>query len=366
MLIEPITQIPKIPLSGGPGAGKTTSLSRLRDRLSGLGKTPIIVPETATHIFGAGLSPEVLNHEGLLQESIFEHQLSQEKYFSDRAHVLMTKHHKSPVLILDRTLLDIQAYCSKDEWKRLMVSRNVTQSELDQRYPSTIFLEVAPPEFYTVENNVQRRESYDDAVILNEKTKNAYLGTHMYIADNCGTFETKMSHVEAYALHIIGYPEPIEDEVKYTIDPQFKPGDIPKEVQWVKSTITQDYLVRDDPHWVERIRKRVFDDNGIYFTYTQKNRDTKVEKEEIINSYQYALLESTRRDHSKQTVRKNRYTFLYKNQYFELDFFINKPLILLELEKTIIQKEIVLPAWLPILDEVTNDPRYKNEIIAQQ
>ncbi len=364
MFIDMFSSIPKIPLSGGPCSGKTTSLSRLRDRLSGLGKIPIIVPETATHIFAAGLSPKVLNNDLLLQESIFEHQLSQEKFFSDRAHVLMTKYNKSPVLILDRTLLDIQAYCTKDDWMQLMASKNVTQTQLNQRYPSTIFLEVAPPEFYTTENNKERRETYEEAFVLNEKTKNVHLGTHMYIADNSGTFETKMSHVEAYGLHVIGYPDPIEDEVKYTVDLQFKPGDIPQDVQWVKSTITQDYLQSDDPDWVKRIRKRVFDDNGIHFTYTQKNRHTKVEKEQIISPHEYALLESKHRDLSKQTVRKDRYTFLYKNQYFELDFFMSMSLILLELEKTVVQKEIILPEWLPVLEDVTNDPCYKNEVIA--
>ena len=53
-------------------------------------------------------------------------------------------------------------------------------------------------------------------------------------------------------------------------------------------------------------------------------------------------------------------------QYFELDIFKDKDLIMLEIELTEEQKVVQLPEWLPIIREVTYDTNFRNEAIAKQ
>ncbi len=45
----------KIVLTGGPGAGKTTSLSYLYDKLSDLGFRVIMIPEAARMVLSSGI-----------------------------------------------------------------------------------------------------------------------------------------------------------------------------------------------------------------------------------------------------------------------------------------------------------------------
>ena len=53
-------------------------------------------------------------------------------------------------------------------------------------------------------------------------------------------------------------------------------------------------------------------------------------------------------------------------QYFELDIFKDKDLIMLEIELTEEQKVVHLPEWLPIIREVTDDLSYRNVAIAKR
>ena len=76
--------IPKIVLTGGPCAGKTTALSHLFDRLASMGMKPIMVPEAATVVIGAGVTPGSVT-TGEFQAGIMRAQLALENIFETYA-----------------------------------------------------------------------------------------------------------------------------------------------------------------------------------------------------------------------------------------------------------------------------------------
>jgi thymidylate kinase/CYTH domain-containing protein len=349
--------IPVIPITGPPCSGKTTVLSIIRSELLSLDYSPLIIPETATAIFGMGLDKTLLPSIDL-QKQVFQYQLQQENYtiaYAEKIALLG----KKPVIICDRSLLDGQAYTTSDDWETVLNELNFRQTEIAHRYSSSIYLEVAPEQFYTRENNEFRDETYEEAIVLGEKIKTSYLSNHLWIVDNRGDFETKKFDAKSNLRHILGYPEPIEDELKFEVLSKIAPKDL--RIPYVKSEITQHYLVSDDSRKIRRVRKRVFPDSVTIFTYTSKDRETKVEREKIITMRDYFLLLGNAIP-SKKPVIKDRYCFIWKNQYFELDFFKNidrNPL--LEIEKTKIQTEVIIPEWLGDVENVTDLSSHQNE-----
>ncbi len=89
------------------------------------------------------------------------------------------------------------------------------------------------------------------------------------------------------------------------------------------------------------------------------------EKEERVSARTYRELLSTKLE-GVPTLYKKRICFVYMEQYFELDIFKDKDLIMLEIELTEEQKVVQLPEWLPIIREVTYDTNFRNEAIAKQ
>src|SRR4051794_7921454 len=108
----------KIVLTGGPCAGKTTSISVITERLEHLGWRVFRVPETATLFFGGGCS-----FLGLDQEQIFTFQvnllramLAVEDSFTQIAESCGQK----SVVLCDRGAMDTSAYMSRELWERVL------------------------------------------------------------------------------------------------------------------------------------------------------------------------------------------------------------------------------------------------------
>lgn len=71
-------------------------------------------------------------------------------------------------------------------------------------------------------------------------------------------------------------------------------------------------------------------------------------------------------DSVKTPILKDRYLFVYDNQYFTLDVFRNLELCLLEVEPTEENSKISLPSKLVILDDVTDNADYRNFRLFEQ
>jgi len=162
---------------------------------------------------------------------------------------------------------------------------------------------------------------------------------------------------------ILGEPTPSEIERKFLIE---KP-DVSGIPMCSKADIIQTYLVSTNGT-ERRVRQRGTKESGFNFYYTEKTEvafgeRAEVEKRISMKEYVDYLTEA---DTSLNSIHKTRYCFLYKNQYFEMDFYpFSEDKAIVEIELNNINQAIEMPPFINVIKEVTNDNLYKNYSLAQ-
>ena len=358
----------RIGLSGGPASGKSTSLSMIEKLLTErFGKKVFIVPETATELIVNGIAPGGPIGMDEFQEIVIEKQLAKEELYLRVAE----KYYNSDdvVILYDRTVLDLLAYTSREYFDKLLQSRGYTMADMINRYDAIIHLVTSAKgtDCYTTENNAARRETAEEAIVMDEKTLAANIvHPHLRVIDNSTNFEEKIQRVANVIFEMLGVPSPSEIEKKYLIK---RPSqEILEGLDYVsKNEIVQTYLASNDPNVERRIRQRGTPSHGYSFYYTEKipvSSVERIEKERRISMDEYiGYLEEA--DTNLHQVRKTRYCFIYENQYFELDVYpYSKEYAIVEIELPNSTSEVVLPPFLNVIKEVTDDERYKNHSIA--
>lgn len=153
-------EIPKIVITGGPCAGKTTGLLYLQKDMTELGFLPIIIPEAATILYLSGIKP---NHIGGFLEfdrQLLKMKIWQENLFYNLAKIAALKGEK-PILLLDRGIMDGMAYNDSDEFMGLLKDEGLSTPSTLERYDMVIHLRsvaFGAENFYTTLNNKARQE----------------------------------------------------------------------------------------------------------------------------------------------------------------------------------------------------------------
>lgn len=351
--------IKKIILTGGPCAGKSTSISKIKRKFEEEGFIVLVVPETATELIEMGIKPFGENKVDMyeFQKYVFSHQLNKEALID--AYINQNKN-KDIIVLYDRSLIDNKSYVSEEDFKRLLKEFNLTEAELYHRYDMAIHLLTAAKgtEFYTLENNQARSESKEEAIIQDDKTLNCYLGfPHHIIIDNSTSFEDKINRV---ITEIDGSTKGKMTTIKQR---KYLVSDIDNEFleKYARCTlITQTYLNRTDKDVM--VRKVDYgDSNSYYISIKSKTNKTseKIVTERIITEKEYNDLISDRKDF----IKKERYCFEYDNRVYRLDKFEND-LMLLETEGY--SENINLPKMFNIDSDVTDDENYSNRNLAKK
>lgn len=367
-------KIPIIAIDGGPCSGKTSAMATVTEKLSDFGFKVFVVPEAATIIINSGFDPRVFKDEPeilRIQEAIFNTQLHLEQQCADTADKLRHSiNEQKPLLLCDRGIFGAKAYfperCS-GYFETLAKLKGLETAELMNRYNGVIHLVTAAEgaeKFYTLENNKARRETLEEARVIDQKIKNCWIGhPHLKVIDNSTDFEGKKHRVLTAICRFLEIPAPIEIERKFLV--KIVDVDILAFCQHRKIEIEQFYLNSTSGEEL-RLRKRGYDGSYSYFL-TKKiktaNPMVRFETEKIISHYDFLVM-SENADKSKSIIKKDRICFLHNNQYFELDFFRSpkrlKDLILLEIELTEQNDKVEIPDWIQIEKEVTGDPEYSN------
>ncbi len=356
----------RIVLTGGPSAGKTTALAYMSNWCTEHGYTPLIVPEAATVLIGGGLIPT----RPEFQNAVFTYVDTMEHIFEESAQELI-KSGEKPVIICDRGRKDQEAYMGRDAFDRMCTERGVSSvMARDEHYDGVIFLRSAAngaEEFYGNASNATRYESLEEARALDNRTLDAWVGTpHLFVIENSKgeSFDIKMSKTVATLARILGEPEPVETERKFLLK-YFDRSELPPHTAPID--IVQTYLVSAHGH-VERVRARG-QNNQWVFTHTIKEYrapGVSIEREENITEreYQNHLI---RRDTRCFVIHKTRYCFAFEGHYCELDVFSEayKGIVMLEIEVPESDRRVLLPPYLSIDREVTDDPDYSNYALAQ-
>jgi len=364
----------RIVLTGGPCAGKTTALARIREHFSSHGFRIYTVPETATILLTNGLSFKDIPTSQLFvaQSNMMKSQIALEDTFTDIARSTGEK----AIIICDRGAVDPAAFISKTMWQAILDENNTSEQKLYSRYDAVVHLvtvAIGAEQFYTLENNAARSETPEQSAAVDKRLREVWLGhPHLRVIDNRTDFNEKINRVITAISGVVGIPEPIEIERKFIV----RDFDLSKmTVPYSAAEIEQTYLIT--PVGEEaRVRKRGA--NGSFFYVHTIKKDAghgkKYETERTLSPKEYVNLLSYA-DPARKTIKKTRYCFLYENQYFELDEYDtmiwSEELNLgyrhvMEIELTHIDQEVKMPPFIDIICEVTGDKRFSNYNLAKK
>ena len=364
---EAMKDIKRIVLTGGPCAGKTTALVRIIEHFSNLGFKVFTVPEVPTMYSQGGwsyLTPNpALYYEG--EKAILETQLALEDSFMRLAEVCT----KPTFVVCDRGTLDISAYIDKAMWNDITGKCGTSTNELRERYDAVLHLVSAADgaeQYYTVATNSARYEQANEEGLqlardLDKKVNKAWTGhPHLRVINNHDDFETKLNRVILEISNVLGLPQPVTEERVYIVELQ---GELP---ECIESEITQTYLVAD-PDCEVRLRRRSWGGEVVNVHKTKK-RISSTEVLETERQVSNALYESLlqQADPYRSTIRKTRRSFIWKGQYFEIDFF-HAPvdnLMILQTKGVAEQENVNFPPFIKVLEDVTGNKQYYNYNIA--
>lgn len=173
--------LPKIVLTGGPCAGKSTTLVELSQKF---GDKLVIVPEAATLLLSSGFpvpGKDVRWSEEWQQS--FQEVVAKLQISLEQSYALVAQQKNAKVIICDRGLLDGAAYTPGGR-KVFTEKYGINENEALTNYNAVIHLEslaTARPELYGKDNNEHRFETLKEAQALEERTRQAWLGHHRHL-----------------------------------------------------------------------------------------------------------------------------------------------------------------------------------------
>lgn len=360
--------IKRIVLTGGPCAGKTSALVRVIEHFSSIGYKVFTIPEVPTMFTQAGMDYLTQNkdffYEG--EKATLEIQIALEDKFFKMAAACT----EPAVIICDRGAMDISAYMKPEMWKEITDAVGTSTQELrDNRYDAVLHLVSAADgaeQFYTTNNNASRNEPADErglqiARMLDKKVIEAWAGhPHHRVINNHEDFDRKLNRVIKEIANVLELPQPIEEERKYIVEIT---GTLPDSID---SEIIQTYLT-GEPGSEIRLRRRVFG-SKIVNVHTTKKRISPTE--ELVTERQLSnnLYESMlgQADPYRQTIRKQRKSFIWKGQYFELDTYIEpiSNLVILETKGIASHADVRFPPFVRVIEDITGNQKYYNYNLA--
>ncbi|MDP2695900.1 MAG: AAA family ATPase [bacterium] len=366
----------RIVLTGGPCAGKTTARAFLSRKLADMDWKPILVPEVATFIIGAGLKPwELENHKmPRFQELLLNTQLIFENsIFKDVTDIW--NNDKRTVVVCDRGCMDGKAYMDNENFVAMLRHMKLDEVALrDRRYDGIFHLITAADgaeKFYNLDNPA-RTDTPEQARELDKKTQAAWTGApHLVVIDNSTDFDKKLHRLLNAVRRTLGVPVALEIERKFLIHDQIEPNAIP--VPFVRIQIQQIYL-RSEGGQTVRLRRRSQEGSGAVYYRTIKlppvpGSIARPEIEQQITADEF-YSDLANRDPESDAITKERVCFLWRNQYFELDIFLEPERLvgttLLEVELTEENDRVEIPDWLGKVIEVTDQPEYGNQNLAKR
>lgn len=344
----------KCVLTGGPCAGKTTTLTSIREDLESLGYHVFVISESATDVISSGIKPFGNMKVDYLdfQRIILKYQLTKEKLLEEFIQKYVND--DKCFILYDRGIIDNKAYINNEDFNKILTEMNLNELSLMDNYDMVIHLVTAADgkeEFYTLENNQSRTETKEEARRLDKNTMNAWsFHRNLVIIDNSTNFNEKINRTINKIHNLIGIPDKSLVQRKFLIDHV----DNALLEQSIKISTTQYYI---DGHYETRLRHRNYNgDDTYFFTIQKKNIDgtRDIIQDKKIKKSQFEKLLKTSK--ILNIVNKDRYTFIYNKTFYALDIFDDNQM-LLEVNS---DEDVLIPSSINVIKEVTNDSDYQN------
>lgn len=365
----------KICLTGGPCAGKTTSLSKIIETFTPQ-FTVYTVPEMATLTFSSGVTivPSAFTEQDSrkFNTSIIQAQIDMEKYFES----LTLTQRKRVIMITDRGCCDNFAYTSPENKARMLEEEGWTMNYLcNERYDMVIHLVTAASgadEFYTMENNAARSEGKEEAIELDKKIQQQWMShPNFVIIDNSKKgFEKKINRVLDVVGQAAGVKMTPKVVRKYLIDPKFDISQIPSNVKFEHYVEVQTFLMTNKPKTQNFVLKRVYKDHNIpIYIYGSRTIEEKYEKRiethKIISEKFYMNALSSQRDNKFDQTKREIYQFSAEIgvtfNLYTIEKVSSRGHTYMVLKITRDEEygsEDVVPKWLKVCEDITEMPKF--------
>eukprot|EP00759_Apiculatamorpha_spiralis_P039357 PhF_6_TR38157/c2_g1_i1/m.57006 len=353
----------RVVLTGGPCAGKSTSLGMLKQRLAEHGFNVYCVPEAATLLVTGGLTWTDMTEEKatIYQLALLRTQIALEDAFLDIAKA----NGKPAVILCDRGTMDGRAYCSEAAWQNIMELGGFTLEQLrDQRYEAVVHMVTAAigaERFYNLENEA-RTETVEQARQIDEVLRQKYVGHPKLkiITNTVHDFQSKVDRVWDFIAELIGVGDLKTKYRRYLVNHIPKDEDITVAFEKVVLRITiLAPSVFDDIHL---LLARTQGKSG-YYTYQNISRREGCKKrvEHRLTEKEYRSLELNQHSDHIPIVKEN-ISFTYGDHYFELGVF-QEPV---QWEGTGVlyvetdEENPKLPSFIHVEREVTRDDEFSS------
>ena len=166
-----------IVLTGGPCAGKTTTIACVKEYLEGLGYHVLLLNECATELINGGIRPFGENQIPVFdfQNEILNLQLYKEKRYMDIISKLPND--TNCIILSDRGILDSKAYLGQELFTKLLDKNGLRESDLGHQYDLVIHMVTVATDIknkYNKATNTARFEDADEAIDLDKRTSDAW------------------------------------------------------------------------------------------------------------------------------------------------------------------------------------------------
>lgn len=188
--------IAKIALTGGPCAGKTTTISRIEEHLVEMGYHVLIVNECATETIKNGIRPFGKNAVSVydFENEILNLQLFKEKRLKD--FIKFYDDDTKIVILCDRGSVDVRAYLGEENYNKMLEENNLKNEDLLKEYDLVIHMITVAADMenrYSNSNNKARFEDPEEAIDVDNNIKLSWEKHHNYkVAPVCELLEDKI------------------------------------------------------------------------------------------------------------------------------------------------------------------------------
>lgn len=325
-----VPKVWKVALTGGPCAGKTSSLSEISNFFRSRGWNVFTSREAASVLLGGGVDFTKCNSEQVyeVQNRILKIMCTIEDSYT--AICEAANPGEKCLVVCDRGIMDASVYCDKPTWERCLAFNGLTHDSSDSRYDGVIHLVTAADgaeDFYSLETNAEgvRTESAEAARELDMKTRAVWEGhPSLNIIDNSTDFASKVKRVVAAVCGIVGEVPPSKHlKRRKFLARSFNLRGSGFNVQTVNCEYA--YLISSDGKQ-HRLRRRIAD-GSILYTHIRRMVDQDGHVMDIKNNItrrEYLEL-LCHQDPNRMLIRLVRQTFAYQNRQFACNTIVGLP-----------------------------------------
>ena len=189
-----------IVLTGGPCAGKTTTIAKVKEDLENLGYHVLLLNECATEIINGGIRPFGDNQVSVFdfQNEILNLQLFKEKRYLDI--IAKLPEDTKCIILSDRGIMDSKAYLGSELFTKLLDQNNLKEDDLGQQYDMVIHLVTVAAnnqnKYNNSTNSARFEEDIDEVLDLDRRTNEVWQKhKNLKRVEATGTIEEKIEKV---------------------------------------------------------------------------------------------------------------------------------------------------------------------------